>query len=146
MASITKTKNQWLLPAAGIFSHIYTSIIARYGRFSQIRSFILAINFSSVSCKVFYCMICADGLHFSAFCFLLLLLFCAHYIECNLTTSCVFNFKKITLQMILKLFFKRQIFITPYIIIMIYPLFVQRILNSLVNSFFAIAFVIPLYT
>ena len=28
---------------------------------------VLAINFSSVSCKVFYCMICAEGLHFSAF-------------------------------------------------------------------------------
>ena len=27
----------------------------------------LAINLSSVSCKVFYCMIFAEGLHFSAF-------------------------------------------------------------------------------
>ena len=28
---------------------------------------VLAINLSSVSCKVFYCMICAEGLHLSAF-------------------------------------------------------------------------------
>ena len=28
---------------------------------------VLAINLPSVSCKVFYCMICTEGLHFSAF-------------------------------------------------------------------------------